>query len=126
MITEPERAAVCSKAAIALHNSLRTTDLSLYRPPGFVDSEDGMGNSIPGSWRDEEQPAGLDSVSHTSSNRSLTTSQKRAGDKSLSSQRRHRQHDSSYNGYFSAASWGDGLGDIQEHTMLPWGLTCVW
>ena len=71
MIAEPERAAVYTKAAIALHNFLRTTESSLYCPPGFVDSEDGMGNSIPGSWRDEEHPADLDSVSRTSSNSSL-------------------------------------------------------
>ena len=69
MIAEPERATVYTKAATALHNFLRTTESSLYCPPGFVDSEDGMGNSVPGSWRDEEQPNGLESVSLTGSNR---------------------------------------------------------
>ena len=69
MIAEPDRAAVYTKVAIALHNFLRTTESSLYCPPGFVDSEDGMGNSIPGSWRDEEQPNCLESVSLTGSNK---------------------------------------------------------
>lgn len=71
MIAEPERAAIYIKAAIALRNLLRTTESSVYCPPGFLDSEDGMGNSIPGRWREEEQPTGLNSVSRTSSNWSV-------------------------------------------------------
>ena len=69
MIAEPDRVTIYTKAAIALHNFLRTVESPLYCPPGFVDSEDGMGNSIPGTWRNEEQPTGLHSVSRTGSNR---------------------------------------------------------
>lgn len=43
-----------AKAAIALHNYLITTESSLYFPPRFVDGEDGAGNIIEGSWREEE------------------------------------------------------------------------
>ena len=31
---------IYTKAAIALHNFLRTTESSVYCPPGFMDSED--------------------------------------------------------------------------------------
>ena len=55
IIAEPERAVIYTKAAIALHNYLRTTESSSYCPPGFIDNEDGMGNVVPGSWRDEDQ-----------------------------------------------------------------------
>lgn len=58
-----------AKAAIALHNYLRTTESSLYFPPGFVDGEDGAGNTVEGSWREEEEPTGLIPLSHIGSNR---------------------------------------------------------
>ena len=48
---------------------LRTTESSVYCPAGFIDSEDGMGNKIVGSWRDEEQSTGLDPLLRVGSNR---------------------------------------------------------
>ncbi len=35
-----------TKAAIALHNYLRTTESSVYCPPGFTDGEDGEGGEM--------------------------------------------------------------------------------
>eukprot|EP00731_Ephydatia_muelleri_P029865 Em0021g388a len=64
IIAEPERVEVFAKAAIALHNYLRTTESSQYIPPGFVDGEDGAGNIVEGSWREEEEPTGLIPLSH--------------------------------------------------------------
>lgn len=69
IIAEPEKAVIYTKAAIALHNFLRTTECSIYCPPGFIDSEDGMGNIVAGSWRDEGQTTGLDPVPRVGSNR---------------------------------------------------------
>ena len=73
IIAEPGRAIIYTKAAIALHNYLRTTESSSYCPPGFIDSEDGVGNVVPGSWRDEGQSTGLDTISQVGSNRSIVT-----------------------------------------------------
>lgn len=59
-----------TKAAIALHNFLRTADCSAYCPPGFLDGEDGGGHVIAGEWRREDNEcAGLGSLGHTASNR---------------------------------------------------------
>ena len=58
-----------SKAAIALRNYLKTTETLIYTPPGFVDGEDGAGNVINGSWRDDDNRSGLEALSHISSNR---------------------------------------------------------
>ena len=69
IIAEPERVEVFAKAAIALHNYLQTTESSLYFPPGFIDGEDGAGNIVEGSWREEEGPTGLIPLSHIGSNR---------------------------------------------------------
>ena len=40
-----------TKAAVALHNYLRTEESSVYCPSGYVDEEDGCGNIVPGAWR---------------------------------------------------------------------------
>ena len=69
IIAEPDRAVSYTKAAIALHNLLRMTESSTYCPPGFIDSEDGMGNTVTGSWRDDDQSTGLNPVSQVGSNR---------------------------------------------------------
>ena len=55
ILAEPDRAVCYTKAAIALHNYLRTEESSVYCPPGFVDAEDGTGNAIGGSWRHSDQ-----------------------------------------------------------------------
>ena len=59
-----------TKAAIALHNLLRTTESSVYCPPGFIDGEDGAGNIIDGTWRAEDDGAGgLESIRRAGGNR---------------------------------------------------------
>lgn len=69
IISQPDRVITYSKAAIALHNYLRTTESSVYCPPGFIDGEDGEGNVINGAWRnDDEQSTGMEPVTRTSSN----------------------------------------------------------
>ena len=70
IIAEPSKVVVYVQAAVALHNYLRTTESSLYCPPGFVDGEDGEGSPISGSWRSDQEPCvGMQPISHTSSNR---------------------------------------------------------
>jgi hypothetical protein len=69
IIAKPENVVTFTKAAIALHNFLRTTDTGGYRPPGFVDGEDGGGNVVQGSWRDEGPSSTMQPVSSTGSNR---------------------------------------------------------
>ncbi len=46
IIADPQNAIAFTKAAIALHNYLRTFESFVYCPPGFVDGEDGGGNII--------------------------------------------------------------------------------
>ena len=71
IISEPDRVVVYTQAAIALHNYLRTTESSVYCPPGFVDGEDGTGNVIEGSWRDDDETYCLEPLSHIGSNRQV-------------------------------------------------------
>ena len=58
-----------AKAAIALHNYLRTEESSIYCPTGYTDAEDGSGNVIPGSWRNEEPATGILPFGNVSGNR---------------------------------------------------------
>lgn len=51
ILAESERAVIYTKAGITLHNFLRTTESSSYCPPGFIDSEDGAGNVVHGSFQ---------------------------------------------------------------------------
>ena len=60
MIAEPSRAIVYTKAAICLHNYLRTLESSVYCPPGFIDGEDGSGNCI-----DQDACSGMESLAAT-------------------------------------------------------------
>ena len=66
---QPDRVIIFTQAAVALHNYLRTVESSVYCPPGFVDSEDGCGNVVDGGWRSDEDSMGMQSISHTGSNR---------------------------------------------------------
>ena len=66
---EPNKAVLFTKAAVALHNFLRTTESSTYCPPGFTDGEDGAGNIISGGWRDEEPCRGLEPLGQVGGNR---------------------------------------------------------
>ena len=59
-----------TKAAVALHNYLQTTEFSVYSPPGYVDGEDGSKNIVEGSWR-EEGTTGLTQVNQVGSNRCI-------------------------------------------------------
>ena len=38
-------------ATLVLHNYLRQTDNAFYTPAGFIDSENGSGEILPGEWR---------------------------------------------------------------------------
>ena len=71
IIAKPDNVVGFTKAAIALHNFLRTTESTVYCPPGFVDGEDGEGNLVRGSWR-EGEGSSMTSVTMTSSNRSVS------------------------------------------------------
>ena len=65
IIAHPDHVILFTQAAIALHNYLRTTESSIYTPPGFVDGEDGTGN---GNWRENDgSGASMQSVRCTSS-----------------------------------------------------------
>lgn len=71
IIADPTKVVLYIQAAIALHNFLRSTESS-YCPPGFTDGEDGSGNFISGSWRNDEDPcAGMHNLTHIGSNRLL-------------------------------------------------------
>ena len=65
MIANPDYVVTYTKAAIALHNFLRCTEPEIYSPSGFVD---GKMNIIRGSWRQDDEPLGIQPVGMTSSN----------------------------------------------------------
>ena len=69
IISTPDHVVNYTKAAVALHNLLRVQESTVYCPPGFVDCEDGEGNIIDGSWREEDRSTGMQEVSRTGSNR---------------------------------------------------------
>ena len=69
IIADPGNVVIFAKAAIALHNYLRTEDSVVYCPTGYIDGEDGSGNLIPGLWRNEELATGLLPIGTISSNR---------------------------------------------------------
>ena len=50
IIADPNKVVLYTKATIALHNYLRTTESSVYCPPGFIDGEDGSGDFFAGGW----------------------------------------------------------------------------
>ena len=57
-----------TKAAIALHNLLRSTESSCYCPADFADSEDSDGNVTEGMWREDPTPQGLERLGRVGSN----------------------------------------------------------
>ena len=69
ILADPVNAIAYTKAAIVLHNYLRTHESLNYCPPGFVDGEDGSGNLVQGTWRENGPPAGILTISHHGSNR---------------------------------------------------------
>ena len=71
IIANPSNAVLFTQAAVALHNYLRTTESSMYIPPGFVDGEDGVGNLTIGNWRtdDDSGISGLESMRQIGGNR---------------------------------------------------------
>ena len=72
IISDPSKVISYAKAAIALHNYLRTTESTVYCPPGFIDGEDGSGNIVDGSWRQDDDPSsGLEPLTSVGSNRSV-------------------------------------------------------
>ena len=70
IVAHPTSVIAYTKAAIALHNFLRCTESSVYCPVGYIDGEDGEGNIINGSWRDDAQSVtNMKPIGKTSSNR---------------------------------------------------------
>ena len=69
IIALPENVILIAKAAICLHNFLRTTESTIYCPPGFIDGEDGAGNIVLGHWRNDDQSSSMCPISRNSSNR---------------------------------------------------------
>lgn len=70
IIAKPDHVVLYTKAAIALHNFLRTTESSIYCPKVFIDAEDGAGNVINGTWRDDSSiVGGLQSIGQIGGNR---------------------------------------------------------
>ena len=69
IIANPDNVDTYTKAEIALHNFLRCTEPGIYSPSGSVDGEGGEGNIIRGSWRQDDEPLGIQPVGMTSSNR---------------------------------------------------------
>ena len=70
IIANPDKVRLYVQAAVALHNYLRTTESSVYCPPGYTDGEDGSGNEIDGRWRQEEDTTlGMQQIGQTGSNR---------------------------------------------------------
>ena len=53
IVAAPDNVVICTKAAIALHNFLRTNESTVYCSPGCIDAEDGLGNVIDCDWRHE-------------------------------------------------------------------------
>ena len=70
IIAAPDNAVIFTKAAIALHNYLRTNESSVYCPPGFTDAEDGAGHLLRGNWRHEVDDGGLSRIGQIGGNRS--------------------------------------------------------
>ncbi|TGZ40683.1 Nuclease harbi1-like protein [Temnothorax longispinosus] len=48
--------------------SKETPQCRTYCPSNYVDQEDGEGNTIPGTWRDEENETGLHSIGRVGAN----------------------------------------------------------
>lgn len=69
VIADTDNVVVFSKAAIALHNYLRTEETSVYCPAGFADTEDEGGNIVEGSWRQDGAVSGLGQLGAVASNR---------------------------------------------------------
>ena len=68
IIAEPDNVITYTKAAIALHNYLRTEESSVYCPAGFIDGEDGDGNVVSGYWREEGSSGALAPIGPAGSN----------------------------------------------------------
>ena len=68
IIAEPNNVVKFTKAAVALHNYLRTEEAAIYCPSGYVDEEDGYGNIVRGAWRSDgsESNTGLSPIGGSS------------------------------------------------------------
>ena len=68
IIATPKHAVVHTKAAVMLHNFLRSTKSSVYCPPGFTDMEDSNGNVVIGTWQKDSSSQGLEDILNVGSN----------------------------------------------------------
>ena len=68
MSVPPESIENIVLAALVLHNFLRkSSSKSVYCPIGLIDSEDGNGNIVPGTWREKQMiPLQVPSTGHNS------------------------------------------------------------
>ena len=68
MSVPPESIENIVLAALVLHNFLRkSSSKSVYFPIGLIDSEDGNGNIVPGTWREKQMiPLQVPSTEHNS------------------------------------------------------------
>ena len=74
ILATPQHVTTFTKAAVALHNFLRTYESSTYCPPGFTDSEDGSGQIVQGNWRqDVPDGDGLRAIGQVAGNRSSSS-----------------------------------------------------
>ena len=73
IIAEPNHVVIFTKAAVALHNFLHTTESSVYCPLGYVDAEDGCGSVTQGSWKQDTSPAGLQHLHQLGGNQYTTS-----------------------------------------------------
>ena len=67
MFSTPIKASVSNTekyvlACLALHNYLRQTNNAVYTPTGFVDSENAVGDIMPGAWRAGQTANSMDSA----------------------------------------------------------------
>ena len=70
IIGTPQNVITFTKAAIVLHNFLRTSESSVYCPPGFTDAEDAVGNILQGEWRSQvSEDSGLSRLGQVGGNR---------------------------------------------------------
>ena len=91
IVAQPEKVVAYTQAIFAHHNYLRITEAAVYCPPpgkapiavhictcttyfacflGFIDAEDGAGNTVHGRWRADEDPCqSLQSMRRVGSNR---------------------------------------------------------
>ena len=68
IVAKPDNVTSYVKACVALHNFLQTEQSSSYCPAGFADSEDNLGNTVHGTWRNGLEDGGVAPITRAASN----------------------------------------------------------